>query len=73
MEVILDKEDLISLVKGACPYYDVFDHPLVKMSGVYRGGFRDEWNWDEYKLKKLSEKSLLELYFICKKSWEGHK
>lgn len=70
MKVNLNKEDLISLVKGEVPYYDIFDNELVDKSGKYIGGFHDKWEWDDYALKKLSEEELYKLYLICKNSWK---
>ena len=66
MNLNLDKEDLISLVKGSCPYYSLFNHPVVKACGQYsdnRG-----WSWREGELEKLDENQLFVLYELCKNS-----
>lgn len=70
MQVDLDKKDLIALVKGKEPNYDVFDHPLVKQCGEYRGGMTDSWHWNKYVLEEISEAQLWELYQVCKNSWK---
>lgn len=68
MEVVLSKEDLISLVKGTPPSYSVMDHAMVEKHGSYSGSY-DRWDWNS-ELKELSESELWELYNICKKSWK---
>lgn len=62
----LEKQDLIHMVKGTNPSYSEMENPLVKRCGSYCGGFNDEWTWDKYKLEKLSEEQLIEVYRICK-------
>jgi hypothetical protein len=62
----LDKKDLISLVKGKDPGYDLLNHPLVKSGGYFTGGFVDKWTWETDKLKQMSEKDLTTLYFMLK-------
>lgn len=69
MEVTLDKKDLILLVKGSCPNYNVFAYELVKKTGRYVGGFVDKWEWDQRSLELLSEEQLWLLYLTCKNSW----
>ena len=68
MEIQLDRIGLEILVKGSVPYYDVFNHPLLKKAGH---SYRDQSGstfWDS--LKNLSEKELYQVYQICRKSWE---
>lgn len=43
MTVELDREDLLSLVKGKTPFYSVFEVPLVKNNGRWVGGHVDKW------------------------------
>lgn len=69
MVLDLDKKDLINLVKGSSPNYEVMEHPLVEKSGRYTGGFVEKWDWREYRLKEMTEEELVELYNICKNSW----
>jgi len=69
MKIDLDKESLVDLVLGSSPYYSVLENSLVKKCGHWIGGFVDEWRWEANEVKKLTEKELLELHFICKNSW----
>lgn len=69
MKVELDGYDLVNLVKGIEPNYNVMNNELVQGNGHFVGGFVDRWDWDYSCLKKLSEKDLWELYNICKYSW----
>ena len=67
MIVELNKEDLISLVKGIKPDYKWFKEPLVSRCGNYVGGLVDDWFWNS-NLEDLSEEELWELYTICKQN-----
>lgn len=60
----LDKEDLICLVNGVDLGYVI--PPLARKCGTWTGGFVDKWSWDKYKLRKLTEEQLLEVYNECK-------
>jgi len=73
MEIKLTKQDLVSLVLGTSPHYDVFENYRVKNAGNYIGGFKDEWQWDYSKVHLLSEAELYQLYRICKDSWASSK
>lgn len=66
MLIDLDKTDLVNLVRGINPPYEVFEVSLVKQCGSYTGGFNDRWDWRTYDLEKLTESQLVELYKICK-------
>lgn len=66
----LDKDDLVSLVKGTSPWYSAMDQPLVQRYGSYSGPRGEEWAWHTWRLKECSEEELLELYQICKDSWK---
>jgi hypothetical protein len=65
MKVDLNKQALISLVKGATPPYEVFGNELIKAVGSYQGGFYDRWVWDERALSSLTEEELYYIYEIC--------
>ena len=69
MKLELDKEDLMALVKGTSPYYNVFENPLVKKCGSWTGGHVDKWSWGSG-LDSLSDEDLYKLYNICKDSWK---
>ena len=70
MLIELEKEDLVSLVRGQDPYYSIFEEKLVKENGYYVGGMSDRWVWNSYSLKELKEEELWELYLMCKKSYK---
>lgn len=65
----LDREDLLNLVKGTSPYYNVFENPLVKRCGSWTGGFVDKWSWNSG-LNSLTDAELMKLYKTCKDSWK---
>jgi len=62
MKVDLSKDELIKVVKGDSPSYELMEHPLVKSHGKYYGGFNDYWEWDTYSLRKLTEEELCQIY-----------
>lgn len=66
----LSKKDLMSLVNGQSPYYDLFDHPIVKTSGDFSAS-HGIWNWHSSALEKLSEQQLWDLYVMCRDSWKS--
>ena len=66
MTVELSRKDLVHLVYGIHPPYDVFEHPLVKRSGTYIGGFVDKWQWNSGFDVNLSENDLWSLYLLCR-------
>lgn len=68
MLIDLDTSDLVCLVNGSTPNYDVMSNPLVKKAGTYIGGMADRWCWHG-NLGSLQDEDLLELYLICKNSW----
>lgn len=68
MTINLSKTDLINLVKGIKPSYDILDNPLIKNNGYYIGGFVDNWYWNN-NLENLSEEQLFEIYQLSKNSW----
>ena len=70
MKVDLTKKDLISLIKGTNPHYNVMDNNLVKLCGRYIGGFRDEWKWNCSFNDDLTEDQLWNLYVLCRNSWD---
>ncbi len=68
MNIDLDKNDLINLVRGQPPYYPIFDNVLIKSSGYYNDN--KGWVWYKYELDKLTEQELFDLYQLCKDSWK---
>ena len=70
MTLDLDKNDLIALVTGTSPYYDIMENDVVKKAGDYCGGMNDHWRWKNYALLEMSEEELFSLYQMCKNSWK---
>jgi hypothetical protein len=70
MNVELSKEDLLSLVKGASPYYSIFDDKRIKPYGHFVGGHAEYWQWSDSALQELSNEQLFEIYQLCKDSWK---
>ena len=66
MKVILDREDLENLLRISQPPYDLFDHPWIKHSGSYTGGFVDTWNWNYSFDEKFTNEDLWSLYTLIK-------
>ena len=67
MNINLDREDLFSLIKGSCPNYSEFNNPLVLKAGHSYSDQYGRTYWSN--LKELSDEELLQLYYICKNSW----
>lgn len=70
MIINLEKEDLINLVKGTSPNYEVMGDPTIKPYGNYIGGFVDKWDWNKYSLINLEDETLFDMYLTCKNSWK---
>ncbi len=62
----LKKDDLVNLVKGTSPHYELMDNPLVKRCGSYIGGFHDRWDWNNHFDEDITEQQLWDLYILCK-------
>ena len=65
--MIIDKADLINMIKGTDPGFELLDNELVKRCGYFTGGFVDKWTWESDKMKKLTEAELETLYLLLKK------
>jgi hypothetical protein len=70
MTLELDHKDLVKLVLGTEPYYNIMEHALIKNTGHFVGGFVDEWRWNVVVLNKLSDERLVEIFKLCKQSWK---
>lgn len=70
MTLELEHKDLVCLVLGTEPYYDVMEHPSIKNTGKWVGGFVERWDWNQAVLNKLSDERLAEIFKICKQSWK---
>lgn len=70
MTIELTKQDLIHLLKGTTPNYNVMDSPFVKANGSYTGGFKDEWNWNYDCGEKMTEQQIWDTYVLCRDSFK---
>lgn len=68
MTATLDKTDLMNLVGGISPNYDVMGYPVVSDCGEYTE--LHGWTWSLYGLSERSEQELWDLYQLCKNSWD---
>lgn len=70
MNAILDKYDLLNLVKSQCPSYN-----QLKVFRSYGDlwGKPEHWEWDEKKLETLSDEELWNLYLKLKREASGEK
>lgn len=70
MIVDLDRKDIISLLRGSNPSYEVMDKIPEKL-GHYVGGFKDEWQWYHFSEDcEYSDEYLYDLYLMCENSWK---
>lgn len=67
MIIDLDKEALISLVRGDSPNHSLFDNNLISYLGSYDDCLG--WVWFDNELKKLTEGELYSIYLLCRNSW----
>ena len=67
MLVDLDKQDIITLIRGTSPSYELMNDPIIDQLGVYSGGFKDEWNWN-YVFPDLSIEILYNTYLKLKRN-----
>ena len=68
MKIELTTKELQSMVKGRSPYYDEFNHPLVKKAGHSYCEPYGSTSWSN--LDNLTDEELYELYLINKNSWK---
>ena len=66
MKIDLDKKDLITLVCGNSPGFDFITEFSNLDYGSYNGSY-GTWNWNHYKLEKLSDGELWELHIKMKR------
>lgn len=71
-KINVKKKDLINLIKGTSPSYELMNEPIVQRHGYFVGGFVDEWKWKD-SLENLTEQVLYELYLKCENSWKNNK
>lgn len=68
MKVDLDRKDIIALLKGTMPNYNVMDN-IPEDLGRYVGGFVDTWKWEYLIPDKYTDEELFNFYLMCKHSW----
>jgi len=64
----LNRDDLISLAKGATPNYKAMDHHMVKDNGKYEASY-GRWSWNYNAFSDYTEEEIVITYNICKNSW----
>ena len=70
MIVDLDRKDIISLLKGSKPNYNVINK-IPEELGYYVGGFVNDWRWNYFSENvSYSDEQLYDLYLMCKNSWK---
>ena len=65
----LKQKDLINMIKGTSPYYDLINEWTLQNYGYYNGS-HDDWHWNISELKKLNEEDLFTIYEQTVASWE---
>ena len=69
--IVLDKYDIVSMLRGITPEYDQISELLKMGLGTYTGGFADRWDWADLRSKvwdRFTEKALLDLYLDLKRT-----
>ena len=70
MIVDLDSKDIISLLTGSQPNYNVINK-IPEELGYYVGGFVNDWRWNYISENvSYSDEQLYDLYLMCKNSWK---
>ena len=70
MIVDLDRKDIISLLTGSQPNYNVMDK-IPEELGYYVGGFVNDWRWNDISENvSYSDEQLYDLDLMCKNSWK---
>lgn len=69
MVVDLDRKDIVSLLKGVEPSYEIMEN-IPKDLGSYTGGFVDRWNWSFWDDVDYTDEELYAIYKMCKDSWK---
>lgn len=67
MVVDLSREDIINLLKGTSPGWDVMDK-IPEGLGYEVGGFVGMWEWHISANNPYTDEELFELYLMCKNS-----
>lgn len=67
MVVDLSREDIINLLRGTYPGWDVMDK-IPEDLGCEIGGSVGEWEWNISVNNPHTDEELFEIYLMCKKS-----
>lgn len=62
MTIKVNKKDLVNLITGASPSFDLINQFTEMGIGNYIGGHADRWSWNRTTLETLNEDDLLEIY-----------
>lgn len=65
----IDKIDIVNMLKGTAPPYELIEELEKSGVGNFTGGFSDGWRWNEFELKTKSEQDLFEIYTKIKTYW----
>ena len=68
MNVELSKDDLVTLVMGSEPHFDLMSKYTGLEYGHWTGGFVDEWTWYKWALERLDEEELYSIFQECRES-----
>jgi len=68
MKVDLDKSDLITLVCGNSPSYELMETKIIEKCGNYNGSY-GTWDWNTSELEKLEDIQLYELHIRMKNQY----
>lgn len=64
IETLLDKADVINMIRGTSPSYESMNALEHLQLGSYTGGFNDKWDWNSKFPESLT---IEELYFLYTK------
>lgn len=68
MTIELDRQGIISLLRGTTPPYSVMNK-IPQELGSYVGGFVDKWQWNYISENvPYSDEDLFNLYLMCRNS-----
>lgn len=68
MTLELNRNVLLSLVKGSQPYYSAFNNELVIKAGYCYSDQYGTTTWSN--LGNLTDEELYQLHIVCQRSWK---
>lgn len=66
MEITVNKQDLVALVKGREPSYALIEWATHTGLGHYTGGMADRWDYTHGFAEKFNEQELYQIYLRLK-------